>query len=110
METYKKKGVEQKISVDALKKISILGTGSSTSILDRGIYQFFKEYRYDKLGFKAFLKNDNLLLLGIENEGNKEYLVKGGLLPPKVDVISYTQNISFQEMVSRLQRIRLTEK
>jgi len=110
METYKKKGVEQKISVDALKKISILGTGSSTSILDKGIYQFFKEYRYDKLGFKAFLKNDNLLLLGIENEGNKEYLVKGGLLPPKVDVISYTQNISFQEMVSRLQRIRLPEK
>ena len=110
METYKKKGVEQKISVDALKKISILGTGSSTSILDRGIYQFFKEYRYDKLGFKAFLKNDNLLLLGIENEGNKEYLVKGGLLPPKVDVISYTQNISFQEMVSRLKRIKQAEK
>ncbi|MBI5098370.1 MAG: hypothetical protein HZB30_03905 [Nitrospirae bacterium] len=110
METYKKKGVEQKISVDALKKISILGTGSSTSILDRGIYQFFKEYRYDKLGFKAFLKNDKLLLLGIENEGNKEYLVKGGLFPPKVDVISYTQNVSFQEMVSRLKRIKQAEK
>ncbi len=110
METYKKKGVDQKISVDALKKISILGTGSSTSILDRGIYQFFKEYRYDKLGFKAFLKNDNLLLFGIDNEGNKEYLVKGGLLPPKVDVISYTQNISFQEMVSRLKRIKQAVK
>jgi hypothetical protein len=110
LETYKKKGVEQKISVEALKKISILGTGSSTSILDRGIYQFFKEYRYDKLGFKAFLKNDNLLLLGIENEGNREYLVKGGIFPPKVDVISYTQNISFQEMVNRLKRIKPAEK
>ncbi|NOZ69633.1 MAG: hypothetical protein GXP46_10435, partial [Deferribacteres bacterium] len=85
--------------------ISILGTGSSSSILDRGIYRFFKEYRYEKLGFRASLKNDRLRLLGIENRGNTGYLVKGGLLPPKVDVISYNQDISFKEMVSRLKRV-----
>lgn len=103
--TVRKKGVDQKISVEALKKISILGTGTSTSLLDRGIYRFFKEYRYEKIGFSASLNNDNLLLLGIENTGNMGYLVKGGILPPKVDVINYTQNISFKEMVKRLKRI-----
>ncbi|UCH81480.1 MAG: hypothetical protein JSW20_02405 [Nitrospiraceae bacterium] len=103
--TVKKKGVDQKISVEALKKISILGTGSSTSLLDRGIYRFFKEYRYEKIGFSASLNNDNLLLLGLESTGKVGYLVKGGFLPPKVDVINYTQNISFKEMVKRLQRI-----
>ncbi|MBI5057258.1 MAG: hypothetical protein HZB61_11660 [Nitrospirae bacterium] len=110
VESYKKKGVDQRISVNALKKISILGSGSSTSILDKGIYQLFKEYRYEKLGFRAYLKNDNLLLTGIENEGDKSFLVKGGLLPPKVDVINYTQNISFQEMVSRLERLKQAGK
>jgi hypothetical protein len=110
VESYKKKGLSQKINVEALKKISILGTGSSTSILDRGIYRFFREYRYEKLGLRASLKNDNLLLLGIENEGDRGYLVKGGLLPPKVDVISYTQNISFQEMIIRLKRIKQAER
>lgn len=106
LESYRKKGVDQRISVNALKKISILGSGSSTSILDKGIYQLFKEYRYEKIGFRAYLKNDNLLLSGIETEGDRSYLVKGGLLPPKVDVINYTQNISFQEMVSRLERLK----
>ncbi len=106
IETVKRKGISQKINVEALRKISILGTGSSSSILDRGMYRFFKEYRYEKLGFRASLKNDRLRLLGIENRGNAGYLVKGGLLPPKVDVISYNQDISFREMVNRLKRVR----
>ncbi len=103
LETYRKKGVKQRISVEALKKISILGTGSSVSVLDRGIYKFFREYKYAQIGFRAALRNDNLLLLGSGNES--QYLVKGGLLPPKVDVITYNQNISFKEMVNRLKRI-----
>ncbi len=110
IETVKRKGIPQRISVEALKKISILGQGTSLTILDRGIYQFFKEYRYKKIGFKGFLRNDNLQLLGVESEGNKGYLVKGGILPPKVDVINYTQNISFQEMVRRLKRIKQAKK
>lgn len=111
LETYRKKGVKQRISVEALKKISILGTGSSASVLDRGIYSFFREYRYEKIGFRAALRNDNLLLLGVAGDGNdSQYLVKGGLLPPKVDVITYNQNISFKEMVSRLKRISQIEK
>jgi hypothetical protein len=106
IETVKRRGVGQKISVEALEKISILGTGSSASILKSGIYRFFKEYKYRKMGFRGSLKNDNFLLLGIETEGDKGYIVRGALLPPKVDVISYTQNISFKEMVKRLKRIK----
>ena len=105
LETYRKKGVEQRISVEALKKISILGTGSSASVLDRGMYRFFRDYRYEKIGFRAALRNDNLLLLGSGEGNDSKYLVKGGLLPPKVDVITYNQNISFKELVSRLKRI-----
>jgi len=105
LESVRKRGVSQKISVEALKKISILGSGTSTSILDRSIYQFFKEYRYKKLGFRGFLKNDNLLLLGIDSSDGKSYLVNGGLIPPRVNVINYNQNVSFQEMVRRLKRI-----
>ena len=105
IETVQRDGVSQKINVDALKKISILGTGSA-SVLSSGIYQFFKEYRYKKIGFKGFLKNDKFILLGVESEGNKEYLVKGGFFPPKVDVINYTREVSFQEMIKRLKRIK----
>jgi hypothetical protein len=104
--TVKTKGIKQTINVEALKNISILGSGASVSILDRGIYRFFRNYGYSKIGFSASLKNDNLLVLGIGGEDGVGYLVKGGLLPPKVDVINYTQNISFKEMVKRLMRIK----
>jgi hypothetical protein len=106
VETVKTRGVSQKISVEALEKISILGTGSPSRILSRGVYQFFKEYNYSKMGFTGKLKNDNFLLLGIETMEGKGYLVKGTLLPPKVDVITYTQNVSFKEMVKRLKRVK----
>jgi hypothetical protein len=107
IETVKRKGVSQKISVKALEKISVLGSGSSATIFGQGLYQFFKEYRYSRMGFRGGLKNDNFLLLGIAIEGNKSYLVRGTLLPPSVNVISYVQNISFKEMVRRLKRIKL---
>jgi hypothetical protein len=110
IKSVKRRGVGQWISVEALKNISILGSGSSTMVLSQGIYQLFKRYRYEKMGFKGSLRNDNLLLLGIEREGRKGYLVKGGALPPRVDVISYTQNISFQDMVKRLKRVRIMDR
>ncbi len=110
IETVDRKGVRQWISVEALRKISILGSGSPASILNTGIYQFFKKYRYKKMGFKGSLRNDTFHLLGVEAEGNRQYLVRGGLLPPRVDVINYTQDVSFQEMIKRLNRIKLVEK
>ena len=110
IESIREKRTQQWISVDALENISVLGSGSSTSMLNKGIYSLFKKYRYEKIGFKGSLRNDNLLLSGIEGEGGKQYLVKGGAIPPKVDVISYNQNISFQEMVKRLKRIKQIEK
>jgi hypothetical protein len=104
IETVHRKDVKQWISVQALEKITVLG-GSSTSVLNRGVYRLFKKYRYEKIGFKGSLRNDNFLLLGISSEGNRQYIIKGGAIPPKVDVINYTQNVSFQEMIERLKRI-----
>jgi len=109
IETVEREGVSQRISVEALEKISILGSGSAAAVLSRGVYQFFKQYRYKKMGFRGSLRNDRFFLLGIEAEGNKEYIVKGGLIPPRVNVISYTQNVSFQEMVKRLNRVELAQ-
>jgi len=109
LESIKKRGVSQWISVKALKKISILGSGGPASILDRGIYRLFKRYRYEKMGIRGGLRNDRMVLHGIMRQGDREYIVKGGLLPPKVDVISYTQEISFKELIRRLRRIREVE-
>jgi hypothetical protein len=109
METVESPKVDQWISVEALKKISVLG-GSPTSVLNTGIYRLFNKYRYEKIGFRGSLRNDNFLILGIFSEGDRHYLVKGGALPPKVDVINYTRNVSFREMIGRLKRIQEVQR
>lgn len=109
VETVARRGVGQKISVKALKTISIFGTGSTGSIFSTGIHRFFQEYRYSKMGFSGRLKNDDFFLTGIETDGAKGYLVKGSILPPRVDVLSYRQKISFRQMVERIKRVQTVE-
>jgi hypothetical protein len=103
--TVQRHGTSQWISVEALNKITVLSSGNDAGVLYGGIAGFFDNFRYSKLGFKAALKNDKLTLRGIESRGGQEYLVVGTLLPPTVNVISHTQEISFGELVRRLEQI-----
>ncbi len=106
--TVKKRGISQRISTKALENVSILGTGAAASVLNRGIYSLFNEYRYKKMGFQGQLNNDELLLLGIETQGDKGYIIKGALIPPRVNVVSFTERISFKEMIKRLKGVNFS--
>jgi hypothetical protein len=100
------RGGEQRISVEALDKITVLSSGQSAGSLYGGLAGFFDSFRYSKLGFKAILRNDRLTLRGVETRGNQEYLVVGSLLPPTVNIVSHTQTIAFSELIRRLERIQ----
>ena len=88
----------------------MLSSGQDAGTLYGGLATFFDSFRYSKLGFKADLKNDRLLLRGIETDGDKELLVVGSFLPPTVNVISHTREIGFSELLRRLERINTAEK
>ncbi len=108
IESVKTKGIKQKISVDAIENISILGTGSEgmTGILSKGIRSFFKEYPYSRIGIRCTLENDKFSVRGKIHEGSTEYLVRRAFLRG-VDVVNQNpQNvISFKDMQERIQRI-----
>jgi hypothetical protein len=104
--SVERSGVEQRISVEAINKITVLSSGQSAGALYGGLAGFFDSFRYSKLGFKAILKNDRLTLRGVETRGDQEFLVVGSLLPPTVNIISHTQVIAFSELVRRLERIK----
>lgn len=104
METVPRRGVAQRISVDAIRQLSILG-GSGGDPISLGVLGFFDEYRYAKMGFRCRLENDRFILRGVEEIDGGEYLVVGTILPPRVNVISHTRVISFSEMVERLRRV-----
>ena len=103
LETVPKAGVSQRISVTALRQLSIIG-GADSDPISRGVLRLFDEYGYSKMGFRCSLRNDRFELHGVESRDGKEYLVVGSRLPPSVNVVSHTQVISFSEMVRRLGR------
>jgi hypothetical protein len=107
--TVEKPGISQWISVEALNKITVLSSGNEAGSIYGGIAGFFDFFRYNKLGFKAVLKNDKMALRGIETKNNQEYLVVGTLLPPTVNIISHTQEIGFSELLRRLERVQKKE-
>jgi hypothetical protein len=105
VESVERRGVQQRISMDAIQSISILGTGADSS-LNQGITRFFKEYPYSKIGLRCVLTNDQFSVNGTIHEGGKEYLVRRGFLRG-VDVVNQNPDnvISFRDMAERLQRI-----
>ncbi|MGZ8434325.1 MAG: hypothetical protein ACXW6T_08210 [Candidatus Binatia bacterium] len=106
LHSVERSGVDQRISVDALNKITVLSSGQEAGSLYGGLASLFDSFRYSKLGFKASLRNDRLTLQGVESQGGKELLVVGSLLPPTVNIVSHTQTIAFSELVRRLERIK----
>jgi len=106
LHSVERSGFDQRISVDALNKITVLSSGQEAGALYGGLAGFFDSFRYSKLGFKATLRNDRLTLRGVESQGETELLVVGSFLPPTVNIVSHTQEIAFSELLRRLERIK----
>jgi len=107
LETVKKKGIPQRISVKAVDHIAELGGGQSPFIGAAGIFaSLFKEFPYRKIGVHATLENDVFRINGTIKDGGKEYLVKRSLISG-VNVINQNPDnrVSFKDMVKRLKRV-----
>lgn len=106
VQSVPRKGVSQTVDVKAVQNLTILGTGASTSVLDRGVQRFFKRYYYSRLGMTAELGNDVLLLRGLEERGGKELFLRGR--PPfSIDIVNAQpgKTVSFLAMVRRLRSL-----
>ena len=107
-QTVKRKGVQQRINLEAVENITILGTGRGFQMgVGRGLAVFFEEFGYDNIGFYCTLKNDNFRMRGKTVRGDTEYFVKGVMLGPQINVINRNpgQTISFKSMIERINRI-----
>jgi len=106
--TVESKGVPRKISVRAVRNISILGSGDRVGFLDRGIQRFFDTYTYSKIGITMRLRNDRFVLRGTERRGDRELFVKGRL-PFRIDIVNVApgQAVSFQTMLARLENLEI---
>jgi hypothetical protein len=106
-ETFRTKGISQKISVKAVENISHIGGGQSPFMGLAGSFaSMFRNFPYKKIGVRASLENDVFRINGTVKEGGKEYLVKrGGIFG--VDVINQKPDnrVSFKDMIKRIKRV-----
>jgi hypothetical protein len=112
LETVPRKGVRQRISVEAVENIARIGGGQSPFVgLAGGMVGFLREFNYGKIGVRAVLKNDTFRINGTIHDGGQEYLVKKSGLTG-VDVVNRDPNmrISFKEMVRKIRSIAASDR
>jgi hypothetical protein len=111
METVRKEGTSQRISVKAVDNIAQIGGGQSPFVGVAGMFaSVFKEFPYEKIGVHATLENDVFRINGTIREGDTEYLVKRGLLSG-VNVVNQNPDnqVSFKDMIKRIKRIKTSK-
>jgi len=100
--------VPQAISVDAIKNLSIISTGSETisDILNSGLNRFFSQYPYSEIGIRCTLADDLFSLRGLIREGGKEYLIRRSIFRG-IDMVNQNpdNSISFKDMSERMGRL-----
>ncbi|MFN2425055.1 MAG: hypothetical protein ABR587_01265 [Candidatus Binatia bacterium] len=109
LHTVSRRGVSQTVDVRAIVQLGVLGGGDRGSVTG-ALLRVVDRYRYSKLGLRCRLRNDVFEIRGVETDGDKDYIVKGSLLPPSVSVVSHSQVVSFSEMLRRVQRINTIEE
>jgi hypothetical protein len=107
LETIKKRGINQRISIMAVDNIARIGGGQSPFMGFAGmITSFFKEFPYKKIGVAATLDNDIFKIRGTIKEDGTEFIVKrGGFSGVNVINQNPDNRIRFQDMVKRVKRI-----
>ncbi|MBW2623015.1 MAG: hypothetical protein JRD68_08940, partial [Deltaproteobacteria bacterium] len=112
LETIKRDGIPQRISVKAIDNIAQLGGGQSPFMggLAGTFASFFKEFPYKKIGVRSTLENDMFTINGTIKEGGTEYIIKrSGFSGVNVVNQNVDNRISFKDMVKRVKRISDTE-
>jgi len=96
---------KRRISQRAVDNLSQIGGGAS-GLMSRSFLRFFEDFSYNKLGIRCQLNNEVCHMSGIEEDEQGYYIVKGGGLPPWINVIGYTRRVDWPDLLTRLQAVK----
>lgn len=100
----------KRISQRAIDNISSIG-GGPTGVLSRGVMRLFEDFAYAQIGWSCVLANGVCRMDGIapsthRQDGQTGYVLVQGRWLPRIDVIGYTRNVSWNTFVSQLMAVR----
>ncbi len=91
-----------RISQKAVDNISSIGGGGVGGALSRSVLRIFEDFPYARLGIRCRLENGTCDMGGVEAGPNGYYIVKGRLLPPRLNVIGYAERVDWDSLVAQL--------
>jgi hypothetical protein len=102
--TPKNDKTRHRISQQAINSLSELGGGAS-GLLSRSALRFFDDFSYQRLGLSCRLINEVCEMTGVEEIEQGYYIVKGGGLPPRINVKGFTLRVDWPVLVERLKAV-----
>lgn len=102
--TPEKDKSRRRISQKAIDNLSQIGGGVG-GILSRSFLRFFEDFSYQKLGLNCILRNETCAMSGVGEAKQGYYIVKGGGLPPRINVVGYTRQVDWPDLIERLKAV-----
>jgi hypothetical protein len=92
-----------RISQRAVDNLASLG--GANAVLSSTFLRVFSEFSYERLGISCRLRAGVCEMGGVEPASRGFYLVKGGGLPPRIDVVGFNRRVDWQTLLSRLRAL-----
>ncbi len=92
-----------RISQRAVDNLASLG--GANAVLSSTFLRFFNEFSYRQLGLSCRLQAGVCTMGGVAPAAQGYYIIQGGGLPPRVDVVGYNRRVDWQTLLGRLRAI-----
>ena len=94
-----------RISQKAVDNISSIGGAGVGGALSRSFMRFFEDFPYQRLGIRCRLENGICDMGGVAPAAEGYYLVKGRLIPPRLDVIGYADRVNWDTLMAQIMAV-----
>ncbi|MFN2347995.1 MAG: hypothetical protein ABR558_00300 [Thioalkalivibrio sp.] len=95
----------RRISQRAVDNLTRVGGGIG-GVLSGGFLRFFEDFSYRRLGLSCRLEGDTCIMDGVAPAEQGYYIVQGAGLP-QINVIGFTREVAWRDLVSRLTTVVL---
>jgi hypothetical protein len=96
-----------RISQRAVENLASLG--GAGAVLSSTFLRFFDEFSYRRLGIGCRLENGVCEMDGVAPAARGYYIVEGGGLPPRIDVLGFNRRVDWDVLLGRLRQIVTTD-
>ena len=92
-----------RISQRAVENLASLG--GAGAVLSSTFLRIFEEFSYRRLGISCRLDNGVCDMDGVAPAERGYYIVEGGGLPPRIDVLGFNRRVDWEVLLGRVQRV-----